>query len=208
MDFSNIKNFIFDLGGVIIDIDPMLTYAAFAEMIGKDHTYTINEFNRLQIFQRFEMGDLEEDAFKQYIRENTNINCSDEDLYCAWNKLLLDIPAERIDVLKKINAKYRSFLLSNTNSIHIPAVEKILHESCGVASLEELFEKVYYSYKIKKLKPSEEIYKFVLAENNLEAEETVFIDDNLANIEAAARLGIKTIHIQAPLTILDHLKDA
>ena len=125
----------------------------------------------------------------------------------AWNSLLLDLPPERVELLKKLRENYRLFLLSNTSSIHITQVNKILEATTGIEKLDDLFEKVYYSYDMGLMKPDPAIYLQVLKEQGLEAEETLFLDDNADNIAAASKLGIDTIHVQKPVTILDYLKD-
>ena len=120
---------------------------------------------------------------------------------------MLDLPPERVELLQKLAVNYRLFLLSNTSSIHITQVNKILEASTGVEKLEDLFETVFLSYEMGLMKPDPRIYQKVLEQAGLKAEETLFLDDNLANIEAASRLGIDTIHVQKPVTILEYLKD-
>lgn len=97
-------------------------------------------------------------------------------------------------------------MLSNTNAIHIREVNRRL-VSLGKPTLEALFERVFYSHEVKLMKPNPGIYQHVLSEANLVAEETVFLDDNRANIDAAAALGIRAVHVVAPKTIIDYLAE-
>ncbi|MBX9850464.1 MAG: HAD-IA family hydrolase, partial [Cytophagaceae bacterium] len=125
----------------------------------------------------------------------------------AWNALLLDMPLERIQLVQKLGKKYRTFLLSNTNDIHIQKVNQILFEASGMKKLDELFETAYYSYKINLGKPDVAIYEYVLKDKNLRPEETVFIDDNKDNIEGAKKAGLHVILVQDK-TIIELLKHA
>ncbi len=208
MNFKRIKNLIFDLGGVVIDIDFALTHQAFSKLYGQEGVSLTGTWKEERFWQRYECGEWTANEFRKLVCEKTGLSCNDIDFDTAWNALLLELPVERVELLKRLRPKYRMFVLSNTNTIHIPAVEKILKQSSGVSSLHDLFDKVYYSYEIGHVKPYPESYLHVLAQNNLVPEETVFLDDNLDNIIAAQNLGIQTIHVQAPNTILDYLNNA
>ena len=130
-------------------------------------------------------------------------------MIAAWNALLLKIPKERIEFIKELNKKYNTYVLSNTSLYHIIGLNQILKDSSGDLSLHEVMNrKIYFSYEINLRKPDFEIYDFIIRDSNLKAEETVFLDDNLQNVKAAEAAGIKSIHVQAPETILDYLKNA
>ena len=208
MNFSLVKNIIFDLGGVIINIDFQYTYEAFAELTQTDILSTLKKFETLQVFKRYEKGEFSDEEFRDFCRKELQISASDQSIDKAWNALLQDIPAKRISLLKELKSRYRTFLLSNTNSIHIQEVNNILCNATGVKNLELLFEKIYYSYELKMSKPDLEIYEHVILDNNLNPEETLFIDDNLDNIEGARLAGLQVLHVQAPHTILELLKNA
>lgn len=129
---------------------------------------------------------------------------ADEVIDTAWNTVLLDLPVERIERIRELQATYRLFLLSNTSPIHIRQANNVLTQ-LNQPTLEQLFERVFYSYEVRMAKPSPDIYRHVLTEANLVAGETAFFDDNAANIRAAAALGIQAIHVELPRTILNYL---
>ena len=106
--------------------------------------------------------------------------------------MLLDLPPARLDLLKKMKNTHRTFLLSNTNEIHIQCFSKSLQQQIGVSDLSDYFEKVYLSYEINLRKPDVEIFKYVLDNNRLNPAETLFIDDSPQHIEGAKKLGIHT----------------
>jgi putative hydrolase of the HAD superfamily len=203
-----IRNIIFDLGDVILNIDVPIASKSFAELSGREQNEILTIFKESEIFRQFETGLMDEPTFRNYVREILNFpDLSDEAIDTAWNSLLLDLPHERVELLKKLATEYRLFLLSNTSSIHITQVNKILEASTGVKRLEDLFEIVFLSYEMGLMKPDARIYQEVLDKAGLKAEETLFLDDNADNIRSAAQLGIETIHVQKPVTILEYLKD-
>lgn len=208
MKNDQIRNIIFDLGDVILNIDVPIASKSFADLSGREQHEILTIFKESEIFRHFETGLMDEPTFRNYVREILNFpDLSDEAIDTAWNSLLLDLPPERVELLKKLATKYRLFLLSNTSSIHITQVNKILEASTGVEKLEDLFEIVFLSYEMGLMKPDPRIYEEVLAKAGLKAEETLFLDDNADNIRSAGELGIETIHVQKPVTILEYLKD-
>jgi epoxide hydrolase-like predicted phosphatase len=208
MKKDHIRNIIFDLGDVILNIDVPVASLSFARLSGREQAEILTLFKENDLFRQFETGLLDEISFRNLIRKLVDSpNWTDEMIDTAWNSLLLDLPAERVELLKKLRSKYRLFLLSNTSSIHITQVNKILEASTGIKKLDDLFDKVYLSYEMGIMKPDPDIYLQVLKEQNIKAEETLFLDDNADNIKSAAQLGIDTILVQKPTTILEYLKD-
>ncbi len=208
MKNTHIKNIVFDLGNVIIDIDVPRAAQSFAELSGKRPEDVLESFGTSGLFGQFETGKLDAAGFRAYVRELLkNPDWEDDVVDTAWNSLLLDIPPERIEMIQKLGENYRLFLLSNTSSIHIEEVNQILEKATGVARLDDLFEKLFLSYEMGVMKPDPGIYEQVLQEAGLEASETLFLDDNENNIVAARALGIQTFHVEPPLTMLDFLQD-
>ena len=206
MNYSTIKNIIFDLGGVVIDIDFNLTFSAFARLANQSIEETKKVMSDLNIWDRYERGSLTDQDFINIIRESLQLMQTDEEIITAWNALLLELPKKRIDLIKQINTKYNTYVLSNTSNIHIVGVNKILEKSTGENDLKNIFGKIYYSYEINRRKPDLDIYEFVLKDAGLKPEETLFLDDNLDNIGAAKKVGIQTIHVHPPICITHYLK--
>ena len=200
---KSIKNIIFDLGGVILNIDQTLTLKAF-QKLGVDKFesfYSQNEQNKL--FDNLETGKYSPEEFRNEIKKIIPQNITSSQIDKAWNAMLLDLPQERLKLLSTLKNQYHLFLLSNTNAIHMSTFSSYLNKLFGFSDLSHLFEKEYYSFKIGMRKPNIEIFEFVLKDSNLKAEETLFIDDSLQHIEGAKKLGIKTYHLQKPQSILD-----
>jgi glucose-1-phosphatase len=201
---TSFKNIIFDLGAVIIDINVPKTVEAFAALLNREHLWVQEQLKVAGIFRRYETGEWNDAQFREQIRQVLGVAFTDEQIDNAWNALLLQIPRERIELIQWLQPRYRTFVLSNTNPIHIREVNRILQRDTGVSSLDVLFERVYLSYEMGKMKPSADIYQQVLEESGLVAEETVFLDDNLDNLASAQQLGIQTVHIYEPVTILEY----
>lgn len=188
-----IKNIIFDLGGVILNIDYNLSSEAFKKLgIGNfDEVYS--QASQSMLFDKLETGKISAAKFRNQLREISGLDLNDNEIDDAWNKMLLDLPAYRIEILKKAATKYRTFLFSNTNIIHLEAYTKDLLKEHNIESLNHLFEKAYYSHEMGMRKPNVEAFNEIINQNNLNKEETLFIDDSIQHIEGAKEAGIKTI---------------
>jgi putative hydrolase of the HAD superfamily len=194
---QNIPNLIFDLGGVIININFDLTMQALQAFAPEQHSLGQGAYlGKAPCFYEYETGQLSDEAFLEALAATYRLQASKAELRKAWNALLLDIPAARIELLRHLERSHRLFLLSNTNPLHFKEVEHILEAATGVARLSDLFEQVHLSYEMGLAKPEAEIYQEVLRLNGLKAEESLFIDDSPANIAAAAALGIHTLLVQ------------
>ena len=197
-----IKNIIFDFGDIFVNLDKQVVLKALKNN-------GINEF--LPKFHAlnndFEVGKISPTEFLDRLRIDFP-NLSTSELADIWNSMLLDFPEYRLDFIKELarTKKYRLFLLSNTNALHIPHVGLVM----GMDRFERFkncFEQFYLSHEIRLRKPNTEVYQFVLDQNDLEAEHTLFIDDTLENTEAAATLGIKTWNLQVGKEDIIQLKE-
>jgi glucose-1-phosphatase len=198
---SSIKNLIFDLGGVIINLDTGATVKALSQLGKLTNDETVSIYS-LEFFKNYEKGLISDEDFRNQLQLKLN-HCSAAELTTAWNSMLLDIPPARLELLRWLRKEYRMFLLSNTNQIHINQVNIILKDVCGAEDFSHFFDKAYYSHQIKMRKPDTEIYKHVLEENELTAEETLFIDDNAENLRGAEQLGINTLLVTSEKSLFD-----
>ena len=201
---SNIKNIIFDFGAVIYDIDADRTIEAFKALhitkFDSFQTFLLSHTNE-NLFIDIETGKISPKEFRDAIRSWSDTNVTDKVIDLAWNAMLVGFVKERLDLLCELKSKYRTFLLSNTNIIHWEYFSKQL-QAFGFSGLHELFEKDYYSHELGMRKPDMKIFKYVLTNSNIKAHETLFLDDNQMNIEAAKMLGIPSIQITKDLDIL------
>lgn len=207
MDLTGIKNIIFDLGGVIINIRYQNTLEALQKLSKSQQAIAFTQQQQAQLFDDYETGRISDQAFRQGLRQHYQIEASDAEIDAAWNSLLLDIPMERIELLRQLGRQYRLFLLSNTNAIHLECFSQIAAQTCGIPSLEALFEKTYYSHLVGQRKPDASVFEHILQQHQLKREETLFIDDSIQHIEGARQLGIRTLLLAPPLTINEVFKN-
>ena len=195
---EGIKNIIFDLGNVIIELDIEASNQAFEALLGRQKDKFFDHLQSIGVFQDYEKGKISSAVFVDYLKELTDKNITSRQIESAWNAMLLDIPKSRYTLLTTLKQQYRTFCLSNTNQLHADFIHDQLEEKIGMKRLDPFFEKVYLSHEIGMRKPDQEIFEFVLSQNNLEPEETLFIDDTIGHLKGAASLGIKTLHLKAP----------
>jgi putative hydrolase of the HAD superfamily len=199
---QNVKNIIFDLGGVILNIDIKRTETALEQLGIKNFSQHMRPSHLVSFFKEYETGKIGDAAFIAAIQSLSKNALTEEEVVNAWNALLLDFPQERIELLRRLNKKYRLFLLSNTNAIHYKQFQRQLYLQTG-NYLEDLFEKTYYSHTIGLCKPDVAAFQFVIKENKLVPAETIFIDDTEANMAGATEAGLQIYHLTGGKTILD-----
>jgi putative hydrolase of the HAD superfamily len=140
------------------------------------------------------LGNISPDEFRNGIRKIlVNNNLNDEEINMAWCSILLSVPSEKVELLKQLADRYRLFLYSNTNAIHIDQIKNRFEKEHGLP-FESLFEKTLYSHEIHDRKPQVSGYKKVVAQTGILPEETLFVDDFIQNIEAAENAGFKVLH--------------
>lgn len=201
----SVKNLIFDLGGVILDLSVDHTLQSFAKLADLPAEKVQDLYVRTPGFIEYEKGLIGDDTFRDFVRQTFSIQASDIAIDECWNAMLRGIPTLKLELLLRLQNEFRVFLLSNTNAIHLEYINRnMLPVHGGENSLDHYFHKAYYSHRLKKRKPDAEIFEQVLEENNLVPEETLFLDDYAVNIEGAKALGIKTIHVTSPQLILDY----
>ncbi len=207
---KTIKNLIFDLGGVILDLSIDHTLQAFAGLSGVDKKKIDQLYATSPEFLDFEMGMMTDDEFRTFVRKVYSITCSVEDLDTSWNAMLRGLPLIKLQLIENLKKKYSVFLLSNTNSIHLKYINETLLRSTApnALSLDDYFHKAYYSHVMKKRKPHVDIFEQVLMENDLVPSETLFLDDNADNIEGAKLAGIKTAFVNTPDFILKYFHES
>jgi putative hydrolase of the HAD superfamily len=193
---QQIKNIIFDLGNVILDIDTNLSKEAFSKQGLKNFEELYTLAAQSEIFDKLEVGAISPEQFYSEFRKITSSNLSNEIIKDCWNELIMDYTQTRIDLLQNLKSQYRTFILSNTNLIHYNFYTELLRQKHKINGLEALVEKAYFSHEIGLKKPNPEIYKFVLKDSSLNASETLFIDDNLTNIEIAKECGLITFWLK------------
>jgi putative hydrolase of the HAD superfamily len=203
IDLKNIKNIILDLGRVILEINLDNTINTFREF-GFPH---LDEqdivFAKFPFFRQLELGFIPPQQFISEVRKVSGNSVPEKVIEKAWNSMIGGFFEGSIPLIQKLGKKYRMFLLSNTNVIHEKEYNDRLKKDYGIENLSVLFEKVYYSHDLHLSKPDPEIFKYVLNQNGLLPEETLFVDDIKVHTDSASKLGIKTFHLEEPLKLTE-----
>jgi putative hydrolase of the HAD superfamily len=184
-----INAIIFDFGDIFINLEKEKSINEFKKL-------GLNGPNEELLVQNdlFEKGKITEnqflDSFKKFIP-----NATTEEIVAAWNSIIGEFPLHRLEFLQMLATKYRLFLLTNTDSIHINEFENKVGMSF-YTDFYNCFEKVYYSYEMGMRKPQPEIFSTILRKHDLSVGRTLFIDDKKENTDVAKNLGMHVWNLQ------------
>lgn len=198
---KGIRHIIFDLGGVLINIDYKLTEQAFIDAGIENFPVLYGQLKQSDLFDKFETGMIGRDEFVSAMQQASASPITEAQILTAWNAMLLDFPLRRLQILQQLRLYHNLFLLSNTNEIHEETFNNILMHSHGIPNIGVFFDKVYLSHRVGLRKPMKEIFERVLNDNSLEPEHTLFIDDSPQHIAGAKLAGIQTIYLEKGMTI-------
>lgn len=198
---KGVKHIIFDLGGVLLNIDYHKTTAAFQALGVPNFDALYSQREQIDLFDALETGKIEAATFYDELNQFLQTNFTHEQLATAWNAMLLDWPLRRLQILQQLQNQFDLFLLSNTNSIHEAAFTQSLQQTHGIPSIALYFDKAYFSHRLGLRKPDPKAFQYILDTHGLSPAATLFIDDSVQHIEAAQSLGIQTIHLSNGMTI-------
>ena len=187
---NSLKNIIFDLGGVLLDLDVQKTFDAFEKM-GLSKEVIMERYNsKGNFFFQFEKGQISANEFRESLRAMIGNSVSNEKIDYAWNEMIRGFKNDTIKLLSDLSGKYPVYLLSNTNEIHLPFYSEQFREASGGTILQKYFIETYYSHIIGTRKPEPESFRHVLKEAGIEPKETLFIDDFEENCVSARETGL------------------
>lgn len=193
---NTIKNIIFDFGGVIFNIDYHRPIEAFRQLGFSNFELFYDKSGQTNLFDQLEIGAISPETFAEEIQKtNPKLQVDNAAIIDAWNSILIDIPKERITMIQGLQARYKTFLLSNTNAIHVAQFHTIVDRTMTLDYYRASFSEIYYSNEVGMRKPNAEIFELVIRENGLIPKETLFIDDSIQHVEGAAKAGIYSYHL-------------
>ncbi|WP_200978443.1 HAD family phosphatase [Echinicola sp. 20G] len=204
---KNIDFFVFDLGGVIIDLDIPFTISQLGENLNGDGKALSENFMMNPIHHAYEKGEINDATFRAEIRNAFKKDWSDLEIDNIWNAMLGKIPMQKIELLQYLRKSHPVYMLSNTNGIHFKRVEEILLEDTGISTFNELFDHVFLSHEMGCRKPDTIIYEKVLDHIGMPADRGVFFDDTAPNLLGAEKVGLRTCHINHPNALMDYFSD-
>lgn len=201
-----IRNLLFDLGGVIMNIDRMRCVKAFKEL-GMDNIETfLGDYGQKGAFGALEQGLVTPEQWRADVRANIPHPVTDDQIDNAFNQFLLDIPERRLQALRKLHRHYRLYLLSNTNEVmwNSKISEEFTKEGLTV---NDYFDGITTSFEVKAMKPDHVIFESVISQYGINPEETIFFDDSLANCKSAGELGFNYLHVTDGKEFFELLED-
>jgi putative hydrolase of the HAD superfamily len=198
---TSIKNILFDLGGVFLDINYQLTEKAFIDLGITDFDQRFNQQFSNTLFEDLETGRIDPKTFYNRFRAETRTSLAEEAIETAWNALLLDFPPNRLEWLETIGRKYPVYLYSNTNIIHYQCFMKMFEDTFEGKNFNQYFRRAYYSHELGLRKPYAASYTKIMELENLLPGETLFIDDTLKNINGAKEAGLQTLWLEPGMVL-------
>jgi len=201
IDLTAVKNIIFDLGNVLLNLDFNASIEAFRKLGLADEVVDSGQAYSDPVFYELETGQVSAEGFRERIREIlNNPEIQDEQIDDAWCAMVLGIPDERVEVVKKLQEKFNVYLFSNTNEIHINRLHAEFKNEHGI-DFPSLFVKDFYSHEIGERKPDLSAYQKVIRLSGVQPEETLFVDDLEHNIAAAREAGLKTFWLKKEMEL-------
>ncbi|MFC0878165.1 HAD family hydrolase [Saccharicrinis sp. FJH2] len=195
MKKGEVKNILFDLGGVILDLDKQKCFDSFRSLGVDLNGQGLGFYGQTGLLGELELGRVEESMFYDRFRKEYKTNADDDSIKHAWNSFLVGIPEERLEFLKMLKQKYNLYLLSNTSKIHYNYWHPMFRYDDDKVGTQHFFKGVFCSYMSQVAKPDKRAFENVISEAGIKPEETLFFDDSEANIKAASEMGFKTIFI-------------
>lgn len=194
-NLSKVTKLVLDFGGVIYTISHDQQKSVFAKLGIKNFDELYSHAIQSSLFADFECGKISNDIFRTKVKKIIGKEISDEELDHAWNSILVGFPDDTIHLLEHLKHHFTLYLLSNTNAIHYDVYTREFLNRYGY-DFKLLFEKIAWSFLVKKRKPSEDIFKYVISEFDLNQENALFIDDTRTNIVHAEKAGIPSYWLQ------------
>lgn len=194
---EKVEAIIFDFGGVIFNIDYQRPIQEFEKLGFVDFGLLYDKSSQSNLFDQLEIGAITPEKFTKKIKESApNLPVTSNDIIHAWNAILLDIPKQRVELIRKLKKKYNVFLLSNTNQIHVERFLEIVDQTMSLEYFNSSFDGIYFSNEMGMRKPNPEIFGKVISDHNLLPSKTLFIDDSIQHIIGASKEGIYSYHLE------------
>lgn len=188
------KAILFDLGGVLLDLHMEKTFAAFAKLGFAGFEKHFDSYSGSPFIELFEEGNMTPDEFIQTIKTYCTPDTPTDKILDAWNAMLGNVSKEKVTMLQQLQKKYRLFLYSNTNALHVAYLHRYYNHLFGNGVFQQCFSKIYYSHELGIRKPQEAGFLKIMEEQQLKPEEIFYIDDGAMHIATAKKLGLHCLH--------------
>lgn len=188
---NQLKNILFDMGGVLVDLDRQSCVTAYEKLSFKHIDTLLGEYGQLGAFKELEEGVISESQFYDAIRQEIP-QASNQEIAHAFIQFLQGLPVERLQLLRRLKAQgYRLLMLSNTNPVVFPYICENYFTQEGF-TIHDYFETLFLSYELGAIKPDPKSFEEVILRSGIDPRETLFIDDSQENLRVAAQFGFET----------------
>ncbi len=187
------KAIIFDLGGVLLNLNMHKTFEAFDALGFKNFHTHFDSYSGSQFIEDFEEGKITSEEFILIIKKHCTNGTTTAQILEAWNAMLGELPIEKFAFLQSLKRNYKVFLYSNTNALHIHYFHPYYNKKFGENAFQKCFSKIYYSFEFGIRKPHKEGFLKIMKEQNLLPNQIFYIDDGAAHIATAKALGINCL---------------
>ena len=186
------KAIVFDLGGVLIDLDFDRCVKAFREILGYERiTDLLDLYHQKGIYGDMEAGLITADEFRAEVLRESRPGCIPADVDRAMAGLLVGMDPRKVQLLEELSRRFPLYGLSNNNEISVKRMHDIYEEN-GL-DWQRVFRKEFISCRMKMLKPSRAIFDAAAAEIGLPPEEILFVDDSQKNVDGALAAGWRAV---------------
>lgn len=196
-ELDSIDAIVFDLGEVIIDLDPNAVLNGFIRHTnGISNQDIVNSLINTPTFLDFETGKLGHQEFISAVNSFLGISLEENEFRAIWNSMLLPIKKDRIEMVEKLRKTHKVYFLSNTNSLHQEQFDSMIRNDGKYECLSDMVDHAVYSHQVGMRKPDEIIYRHIVKVTGKSAERILFLDDKEENIREASRIGIKSMIVK------------
>ena len=203
MKRPNVRNLLFDLGNVIVDIDVDGAFEKLGKLFRNDADRSIID----KVLIDYECGRVSTDTFIRHLLDQSKNHTEGSDIIEAWNSMLVGIPVYRLEMLRMLRNDFNVYLLSNTNALHLEWIRQYVKKTHQVNNFEkEHFHQAYYSHIVGDRKPMPSIFKHIIDDSFMTPALTLYMDDIQENLDVAKKLGFKTYLVKPGEEIAEYLK--
>lgn len=189
---KQIKNIVFDFGGVIISFDRDQAVKAFRQIGVKEADRLLDKYHQKGIFQEVENGNMDAEAFRRELSKICGKELTYKEVEDGWKGFVTEVPQYKLDYLNELRKKYKVYILSNTNPYIMGWARSVALTPAG-KPLDAYVDKIYTSYEAGSTKPDRGIFEYMIKDSGLNPAETIFVDDGASNIAVGEELGFVTL---------------
>ena len=200
MKHTSIKALLFDLGGVVIDVDFNQVFTKWAIFSNRGIEEIRSKFSLDHFYKSHEKGEIDITEYFSSLRRTLGIDISDFQFKEGWNSIFKAEIEGMSELLKIAKEKLPLYAFTNSNRVHEKVWSKKISQTLSQ------FQKVFTSSDIGMRKPDPEAFQFVANSIGIELSEIIFYDDSIENIIGARNVGLNVVHVKSISDVEESIK--